>query len=242
NVAPLPAVCWARDQLLLGGEMLCACPLVRGLSGDTPRCEVQKLPKGEPPIVQLQMETSERFLASVHGGGNLRVWWAKEEDCPARSRVRRRPESVGTVLGCCSEVLERHCLAARWAPRKRCRVPGDSVSPALLVSLSTLENGRVTVWRESCLDEACAFLPEARWRASCDCAFSWVAPNWEEEEELNDAPPEDKVPLRATEHGTASASAGTMGSVQLVMLADGGTVLWTLEWNDISAPMKTSQE
>lgn len=24
NVAPLPAVCWARDQLLLGGEMLCA--------------------------------------------------------------------------------------------------------------------------------------------------------------------------------------------------------------------------
>jgi hypothetical protein len=36
-----------------------------------------------------------------------------------------------------------------------------------------------------------------------------------QEEELNDAPPEDKVPLRATEHGTATASAGTMGSVQL---------------------------
>ena len=36
-----------------------------------------------------------------------------------------------------------------------------------------------------------------------------------QEEEPNDAPPEDKVPLRATEHGTASASAGTMGSVQL---------------------------
>ena len=35
------------------------------------------------------------------------------------------------------------------------------------------------------------------------------------QEELNDAPPEDKVPLRATEHGTATASAGTMGSVQL---------------------------
>lgn len=36
-----------------------------------------------------------------------------------------------------------------------------------------------------------------------------------QEEELNDAPPENKVPLRATEHGTATASAGTMGSVQL---------------------------
>jgi hypothetical protein len=31
------------------------------------------------------------------------ITWPWQEDCPARSRVRRRPESVGTVLGCCSE-------------------------------------------------------------------------------------------------------------------------------------------
>ena len=60
---------------------------------------------------------------------------------------------------------------------------------------------------------------------------------------------ERKYPPSDASHSLRSGVIGwtrLLGSHEItsfkVMLADGGTVLWTLEWNDISAPMKTSQE
>eukprot|EP00438_Fugacium_kawagutii_P027294 Skav202694 [mRNA] locus=scaffold654:85029:90261:- [translate_table: standard] len=59
----------------------------------------------------------------------------------------------------------------------------------------------------------------------------------QEEERWNDG--EDKVPLRATEHGE-KLSGELVEPLQLVMLQDVAAVILTLEWRGPCAPMKAS--
>ncbi|CAK8992341.1 unnamed protein product [Durusdinium trenchii] len=209
------AVCWARTQLLLGGEKLCACSLDARFSciGEP---EVQPV---DDPIVELQMEPSERWAASVHRSGWLLVWWAEEK----ASGSRRQP-----LMGCCTEALEKDCVAARWAPRRRC-------PPCAALLAAQNQHGTVTVWRESSFDEGCCLVAEARWSIPGFNALSWVVPaDWECDSEDVDWW-EDKVPLRPTQHGVA---ANTALSASLVVLGVDGLTLFSLESANAALPLQ----
>ncbi|CAJ1382964.1 unnamed protein product [Effrenium voratum] len=202
---PAAAVCFAPAQLLLGGRELCNWPCrVYGLHvSSAAEGELWPLPE---PVSELQLDNSGRFIASLHVGATLRVWWADEEGDAGTGRRRRG--SSGSIMDCRSEVIQRDCMAARWAPAKR-----RGGCPSLLAALG--RDGSVTVWRESAFDELPCFVAEARWTDACYTAFGWVVPA-DGDEEFQDA--EDKVP-RPTNHGVQAS--GRMGStLSLVALGE----------------------
>eukprot|EP00434_Breviolum_minutum_P025028 symbB.v1.2.022108.t1/scaffold1948.1/size95323/2 len=219
------AICWARkDQLLLGGDAFCSCRLDSRFSAG--ECEVQAL---ADPMVHLQMETSERFLVSLHVTSVLRIWWAEEApDIPVPRRRGKTYPSVAPFQGCKNEVLQHHCALARWAPSRY-----KGLSLALLVTLA--KDDIVTVWRESSLDEACAFLPEARWSLSV-VALSWVAPTWNQDEDQPIYDGEDKVPLRSTQHGNATEEIAE--SMQMVVMGSDSNWILSLT-SSTKAPLKS---
>ncbi|CAK9086761.1 unnamed protein product, partial [Durusdinium trenchii] len=139
------------------------------------------------------------------------------------SGSRRQP-----LMGCCTEALEKDCVAARWAPRRRC-------PPCAALLAAQNQHGTVTVWRESSFDEGCCLVAEARWSIPGFNALSWVVPaDWECDSEDVDWW-EDKVPLRPTQHGVA---ANTALSASLVVLGVDGLTLFSLESANAALPLQ----